>query len=184
VPIGNDQAHSRAHRAWRRIWCRSGAEGVDRGGRRKQQGHKRTRRATLGEASSRRPRPPENGDGDGPRGRARCHLCELAYCERTSAEPPETTDLIRFCPPLHPFVSERASYGKVAQMVFSWGRASANNYLDSHRPREGRVFTYSQVLAGLGMCSTERFVLSSRRILLFDRCIACPSAFPTRSSCC
>ena len=102
----------------------------------------------------------------------------------TIAEPPETTDLIRFCPPLHPFVSERASYGKVAQMVFSWGRASANNYLDSHRPREGRVFTYSQVLAGLGMCSTERFVLSSRRILLFDRCIACPSAFPTRSSCC
>ena len=62
--------------------------------------------------SAMRPRPPENGDGDGPRtrGRARCHLCELAYCERTSAEPPETTDLIRFCPPLHPFVSERASY--------------------------------------------------------------------------
>ena len=101
-----------------------------------------------------RPRPPENGDGDGPRtrGRARCHLCELAYCERTSAEPPETTDLIRFCPPLHPFVSERASYGKVAQMVFSWGRASANNYSDSHRPRDGRVLTDLQVLTGLGMC--------------------------------
>ena len=104
--------------------------------------------------SAMRPRPPENGDGDGPRtrGRARCHLCELAYCERTIAEPPETTDLIRFCPPLHPFVSESASYGKVAQMVFSWGRASANNYLDSHRPRDGRVLTDLQVLTGLGMC--------------------------------